>query len=165
MKNLIFVLPFVFAIAIVACKKEPEPVQEAPPPKPKVEKPLSIEQQMQKAVENAKAQGKDSYNEGNKVVKKWETFNSWEFVKPFQEKYLFDICYELPESRTIMPVGIPYHPEDPQTVFLFSCFKDDPGKLFVPYNAISYWGTYKDKNGIQYFAWGPDMKELPKRMK
>jgi hypothetical protein len=165
MKKLIFVLPFVFAIALVACKKKPEPVQEAPPPPPKVEKPLSIEQQMQKAVETAKAQGKESYSEGNKIVKKWETFNSWEFVKPFQEKYLFDISYELPDSRTLLPVGVPNHPEDPQSIFLFHCFKDDPGKLFVPNNAIVYWGAYKSEKGTEYFAWGPEMKELPLRKK
>ena len=166
-KSLIGVIFIILAIVLgTSCKKKvEEPVVQSLAPAPPVEKPLSIDQQMQKAVEAAAIQEEDSYVDGNKTVKKWEIFNSWDFIKPFQEKYLFDISYELPESRTLLPVGVPFHPEDPQTVFLFYSFKDDPGKFFVPYNAIVYWGTYKDGNTLHHFAWGGNMEELPLRNK
>jgi hypothetical protein len=148
MKKSIFVLTCIFAIALVACKKKPEPVAEAPKPAVEVKKePLSPEV------------------EAKKSLKKWETFNSWDFVKPFHDKYLFTTSYEVPKSRRLLPVGNPYHPEYAETVFLFESLKNEGCKIFVPNNAIATWGTYKEGEKVHYFAYDSSGKELPKRKK
>jgi hypothetical protein len=142
--------------------EEPEPVTEAPKVEVKKET-LSPDQIMQKTVELVKDQGSEGYSEGNKSVKKWTDLNSWEFVKPFHDKYLFTTSYEDPVSRSLLPVGNPYHPEYEETVFLFEDLKNEGCKIFVPNNAIAYWGTYSDKNGVKYYVYDPAGKELPKR--
>jgi hypothetical protein len=155
---------FFMFLALVSCKKKPEPVAEAPKSVAEVKKEtLSPDQIMQKTVELVKDQGIEGYSEGNKSVKKWIDLNSWEFVKPFHDKYPFTTSSEMPKSRRLLPVGNPFHPEYAETVFLFEDLKNDGCKIFVPNNAIAYWGTYTDKNGVQHYLYDQAGNELPKR--